>query len=449
MALRQQNCQNFSVAVIMTFDHEIESSDESSSSNDALLEMLGLTDVPTVDEMDDDCQNHDSHCIVSIIPFPNYCSRHGYMNCFGLVLENIIDTNRCRRLIDHAEACGFRYISEATHYAPDGSSYTVKIQNPNPHKLCAIDTYHCVQNTTSNKDQESIDHDNGHYLLNSSSHNHDATNLINYLYEEIHKHVMSSKIFHQFMEREKCGLPMGLNPRLRILKYDAVDNDSFQPHFDATTIVHSCHANKAVTGINENKKSLITVLLYLNSGEGVDFFGGKTKFTSYSTDKFIAGSKYKGSMKMDESSLQNYADVSPSVGRVVLFEHDMFHSGEPLLWGTKYILRTDILFRDDSNVQMNIHLNDQNEGTNTTIPKMPVDIRMPKQSQRILVSDICTELNLSHDHRQTLKNIGLYECTCDAFLAPGLGTLNVVLAESGMDRDTVQQLIEKVSLNTS
>ena len=69
----------------------------------------------------------------------------------------------------------------------------------------------------------------------------------------------------QFQQRTNCGPPLGLNPRLRVLQYDATDNDRFEPHFDATTHVG-------------NQTSLITVLLYLNTGDGMDFEGGETLY---------------------------------------------------------------------------------------------------------------------------------------------------------------------------
>ena len=37
--------------------------------------------------------------------------------------------------------------------------------------------------------------------------------------------------------------------------------------------------------------------------------------------------------------------VKPTVGSMVIFHHDLYHSGAPLQDGTKFILRTDIFFR--------------------------------------------------------------------------------------------------------
>jgi hypothetical protein len=357
-----------------------------------------------------------------------------------------MDEEKCRLLIDLAEASGFRYIREATHHAPDGSSYTVQLQNPNPHKLSAMDTNHYVDisdNFTNSSQLHKVEtFDDGFYpsISPKSAHNDTATNLLDSLYQSIYTHIISNKSFHKFIEREKCGPPMGLNPRIRVLKYDAEDNDSFQPHFDATTMVQ-----------NGKKRSLVTVLLYLNSGQGIDFQGGNTVFTNYTPDMFIAGSKYQAHRKAlqhPKSSMKNYTDVSPIMGRVVLFEHDIFHSGEPLEWGTKYILRTDILFRDDSEDQAKMATEKNIVKLNERLLETkPIYENEPSYSKRLLISDICSDLNLTPKDCQTLRDIGLYECTCDAFLSPGVTALSVILQDHGMDRATVQKLIQIVALN--
>jgi len=400
-----------------------QSPDDDSSSvdtHDAFLEMFGLKeDVIGMEEMENTVQDP-----FTVISFPTQCSRHGYhsKDCFGLIIDNVMNEENCRLLIELAEASGFRYIREATHFAPDGSSYTVRLQNPNPHKLSAIDTHH-------------LDHDTDSTFLESDYNI--ATNLLNALYQSIYTHIISNELFHKFVEREKCGPPIGLNPRIRVLKYDAEDNDSFQPHFDASTLVQ-----------NGSKRSLVTVLLYLNnSGQGMDYQGGNTLFTNYSTDMLIAGNQYQTHMKtlkhLNRDSPRNscsYTEVKPILGRVVLFEHDMFHSGEPLQWGRKYILRTDILFRNDIKEQNIIAGRAAIIGKESSL----VDETIPNNKKPFLISDICAHMNLSSNACKVLNDLGLYACTCDAFLAPGFTALTVILVDHGIDRETVHELIQEV-----
>jgi len=70
-------------------------------------------------------------------------------------------------------------------------------------------------------------------------------------------------------------------------------------------------------------KSFVTVLFYLN-----DTDGGETILmpTSY---------LYR----------DNWITVKPGVGDVLLFEHDFWHEGRPVLSGEKYVLRTDLFYR--------------------------------------------------------------------------------------------------------
>jgi 2OG-Fe(II) oxygenase superfamily len=73
-----------------------------------------------------------------------------------------------------------------------------------------------------------------------------------------------------------------------------------------------------------------TVHLYLNdsvaeAGESAGLVGGATSFLSYSEDE-----------KMD---------VNPKAGRVLIFQHrGLYHSGDDVIRGTKYTMRTDIMY---------------------------------------------------------------------------------------------------------
>jgi hypothetical protein len=65
--------------------------------------------------------------------------------------------------------------------------------------------------------------------------------------------------------------------------------------------------------------------LYLNDAEG-QLKGGATTFHSWSDE-------------------QQRIDVVPKCGRVLLFQHrDLLHSGDDVESGTKYTMRTDIMY---------------------------------------------------------------------------------------------------------
>ena len=106
--------------------------------------------------------------------------------------------------------------------------------------------------------------------------------------------------------------PIGLNERLRFLRYDP--GQHFVPHFDG------CYPRPDGSG----ERSFLTLLLYLND----DYDGGYTTF-------------YSGCGDVDDEEVP----VSPVPGRVVLHEHRLLHGVPPLIGGRKYVVRTDVMFR--------------------------------------------------------------------------------------------------------
>jgi hypothetical protein len=61
------------------------------------------------------------------------------------------------------------------------------------------------------------------------------------------------------------------------------------------------------------------------SAAGVDLVGGATSFLS--------------------SDEKRRLDVNPKAGRVLIFQHrGLYHSGDDVTQGTKYTMRTDILY---------------------------------------------------------------------------------------------------------
>ena len=113
---------------------------------------------------------------------------------------------------------------------------------------------------------------------------------------------------------------VGVNPVLRVLSYSS--SDFFETHMDGS------YAD------DETKtKSFLTLQVYLNDGGGHDFKGGGTRF-------FIQPPKG------DPEGEIITQDVVPKKGRVLLFQHNIWHEGERIVpkSGTKRVLRTEIMF---------------------------------------------------------------------------------------------------------
>lgn len=309
------------------------------------------------------------------------------------MIDNVLSEDQCQRIVQMA-GTGFRYITEASHKTSDGTSYTVEIQSPNPHKLSAIDTDH-----------------NPQFSKVGSKPKDAGTLLMDHLYNTISASLLSDPSYQSFAKRTKCGSMQGLNSRMRVLKYDARDNDRFDAHFDATTFV---------PGKLTRRKSLVTVLVYLNNGDGDEFEGGETFDFQHSTPG--------ESMNHDSA-----AKVVPKTGRVVAFEHDLFHSGAPLDRGTKYIMRTDILF----------------DGHETCEEKVDGIVNyvqgQGRESTTTLVSEVCADLKFTADMVHILRRMDLLDITCESLLAPGATLMKQMLIDCGLGANSVKLLINEAT----
>ena len=96
---------------------------------------------------------------------------------------------------------------------------------------------------------------------------------------------------------------LGLNARFRIYRYHV--GQRFRWHYDG-----AFHRS-------QTEQSLVTVMLYLND----DFEGGKTEF--------------------DDGEIHT---VRPVCGDFLLFDHPIRHQGSTVTHGTKYVLRTDVMY---------------------------------------------------------------------------------------------------------
>ncbi len=97
--------------------------------------------------------------------------------------------------------------------------------------------------------------------------------------------------------------PLGLNELFRFYRYNP--KEEFKKHRDESYIR------------NEKEMSFFTFMIYLNNG----FKGGETTF--------------------------NNNKITPVTGMALVFLHSLEHSGNPVIEGTKYVLRTDIMYRKE------------------------------------------------------------------------------------------------------
>ncbi|KAI7786390.1 oxidoreductase domain containing protein [Diaporthe eres] len=110
-----------------------------------------------------------------------------------------------------------------------------------------------------------------------------------------------------------------LNQRMRFLKYGA--GQFFRPHCDGAF-------SEEVDG--KVFKTFYTLHLYLNdsvaeAGKSAELVGGATSFLSGDGKRRV--------------------DVDPKAGRVLIFQHRrLFHCGDDVVKGTKYTMRTDIMY---------------------------------------------------------------------------------------------------------
>lgn len=119
---------------------------------------------------------------------------------------------------------------------------------------------------------------------------------------------MASKIWerltHQALPKIEHNTPAGLPKDLRFYKYDV--GERFKMHKDGPWT-------------EDGLSSRLSCLIYLNE----NFSGGATVFKDFV--------------------------VRAKTGSALLFIHNTWHEGELVSAGTKYVLRTDVLYAAESN----------------------------------------------------------------------------------------------------
>jgi len=129
-----------------------------------------------------------------------------------------------------------------------------------------------------------------------------------------------------FLRRAEPSLPavidghglVGFNERWRFYRYGP--GQTFKPHRDGSFM-----------RIKSWEESQMTFMIYLNDG----MVGGETRFFS----------------DMEQAFRQRpYLSVQPKRGMALAFIHSIWHEGAMVQSGLKYVLRTDVMYKEDLNV---------------------------------------------------------------------------------------------------
>jgi uncharacterized protein YgfB (UPF0149 family) len=264
-----------------------------------------------------------------------------------------------------------------------------------------------------------------------------------------------------------------INPRLRLLRYDAKDDDTFLAHYDGTT----------TTTIDGGWESKLTILIYLNTGGGTDFVGGNTLF--------LNALEPNHNTKDDDDNNNNNNDtvsVTPQGGRMVIFNHELYHASQELqvrpdlvmgdddddddddekttvVGGTKFVLRTDVMIptaavssssqsrktNDGDNNNNNdavlvadstmteVFSSNDEETTTTTTSVKDVILLFSSLSQEIMNTDTS---RTSSSLLQVLQDLDMEHLPVRTFLVPGPDVVTCMLVDLGLDKDVVDTFVQ-------
>lgn len=338
----------------------------------------------------------------------------------AFTLPSLLSPHECQALIATATALSPTYVTSAK--GADG--VTVSIEHPNPHRVCVFDSGPFTQ-----------------------THGEIFTRLMRNLPEGLLDDYISRPGYES---RRTVGLPLRLNPRFRVLRYGVDEGDEFLPHLDATTVLPP-----SVGGGEE--ESAWTVLIYLNDG----FNGGETAFLNpNSIFGGGDGSGWAGKGEIEgqsppRSSHPIYKEdpsvrlgVKPTTGKVVIFEHGLLHSGEPVeppsptnRGDVKWILRTDIMFQRRQNT-------DTDADEKKEVESATGDPVVSFSPSSMSVIDFLASLNADEETNDrmytTFTDLSLIDGSLDAAKGVGAGALRCMLMENEISSDYTQLIVDQI-----
>ncbi|KAK4541922.1 hypothetical protein LTR36_007286 [Oleoguttula mirabilis] len=125
------------------------------------------------------------------------------------------------------------------------------------------------------------------------------------------------------------------NERMRFLKY--VGGEYFRPH---------CDGSYETPGRKE--RSYFTMHLYLND-TGATSDAELAKMSATERLEAVKSELVGGATTFHSIDMQKQLDVVPKCGRILLFQHrDLLHSGDDVVQGVKYTMRTDLMYTLES-----------------------------------------------------------------------------------------------------
>ncbi|QFI36830.1 2OG-Fe(II) oxygenase [Moritella marina ATCC 15381] len=127
---------------------------------------------------------------------------------------------------------------------------------------------------------------------------------------------------------------VGINARFRFYRYNK--GDYFKPHSDGSWPGSRVINHKLIADSYGDRYSQMTFLILLSE----DFDGGATRFLVNANDT---------SQPARRGDQITEVDIRTPAGSILCFPHGMhplhcIHSSEPIYRGTKYIIRSDVLF---------------------------------------------------------------------------------------------------------
>jgi hypothetical protein len=389
-----------------------------SSADEALFELLGLTELSTLE----DCCSPFAFAstqpgipdVEALAPPKNCLRPDASLNdntAILLLIKNALSPSQCSHIIergyhatnDGGAHFGPRYVKEAA--STTDASLKVKLGKPNHHKVCVFE-------------DDTI-----------------LTWLRRLVAEKAHAQITDwqcSSHATQKRNSNTCGNDVAppqhyiINPRLRLLRYDGIDEDVFLPHYDATTTMTVTDANHGA----QCYESQLTILCYLNA----DFVGGETLFLDslHPTNTFLT--------------------VTPQTGHIVIFNHELYHASSRLVidetiqvqrplfqakvvpGGTKFVLRSDVMFATS--------------GTETVPPAVALPSArcvacLPLGYNGVTVAtvaDIVQQTNCSQTTMDALSDF--MNVAIRTFLVPGREKLTVMLRDLGVDHEECQRFLQ-------
>jgi hypothetical protein len=133
-------------------------------------------------------------------------------------------------------------------------------------------------------------------------------------------------------KRNEIWLATRPNERMRFLKY--VGGEYFRPHCDGTYETP-----------DGSERSYMTIHLYLND-TGMPDEAALAKLSPAERLQAIEAGLKGGATTFHYYNEKQRVDVEPRAGRVLLFQHkNLLHSGDDVVQGVKYTMRTDLMYR--------------------------------------------------------------------------------------------------------